>query len=505
MKRTVLLLIIIAFISKFIGFGREMVLSYFYGASSTSDAYIIALTIPTVIFAFIGKAISTSYIPMYNSIHKNFGTNQANLFTNNLLNVLSIISILIMSIGVIYTEPIVKVFASGFEGTTLTLAVKFTRISMMGIVFTAMIHIFKAYLNIKGNYIIPALIGLPMNIIIILSILISAQKSTMVLAYGILISVIAQLILLLPYIKIKGFNYKFFTKLSDRHIQKMLYLSIPIIIGVAVNDINKIVDKTIASGLSEGAISALNYAGQINGFVQGIVVTSIATVMYPLISKMAVQDNITGLKKTLAEAISWVNILIVPATIGSMILAQPLVEFLFGRGAFDERAVIMTKNSLFFYSIGMLGIGLREILSRPFFALQDTRTPMINASIGMVVNIILNLILSHYLGISGIALATSIAAIFTMVLMFISLRKRIGTFGIKSIIITFLKVLLASIIMAIVVTLSFNYINVMSKNFALILSILIGVLTYAITIYFLKIEVVEAIIYKVKLKKKSSK
>src|SRR5699024_3854161 len=172
-----------------------------------------------------------------------------------------------------------------------------------------------------------------------------------------------------------------------------------------------LVDRTIASRVVEGGITALNYANRLNGFIQGIFVLSISTALYPMISKMAAENNMQGLKKSVAEAISGINLLVIPATVGSMVFAEPVVMLLFGRGAFDSNAISLTTAALFYYSIGMLGFGLREVLSRAFYSLQDTKTPAINAAIAVVINIVLNIVLSKFMGIGGLALATSISAI----------------------------------------------------------------------------------------------
>src|SRR5690606_26414608 len=123
-------------ISKILGFGREITLSYFYGVSNISDAYLISSTIPTFVFALIGTGLAASYIPMYNKIAKEGGDLSANKFTNNLINLIIVGSTLIIIFTLIFTKPIVKLFASGFDNETLGLAVTFTRISILGIYFS---------------------------------------------------------------------------------------------------------------------------------------------------------------------------------------------------------------------------------------------------------------------------------------------------------------------------------------------------------------------------------
>lgn len=501
MKKTATLLMIITIFSKILGFGREITLSYFYGASNISDAYLISLTIPTVIFSFIGIGISTGYIPMYSNIQRQYGENEGNRFTNNLSNITIIICTIMIIFGLIYTEPIVKLFASGFEGETLDLSVKFTKISLFGIYFTGLMHIFTGFLQIKGNYIIPALVGFPLNFITIAAIFLSSKINILVLAIGSVIATTSQLLLLIPFIYKKGYRHRLGIDIKDEHIKKMLYLVLPIIIGASVNEINVLVDRTLASSIAVGGISALNYANKLNGFVQGLCVTPILTVMYPTISKMAAEDNIIGLKKTLTESISSVSLLVIPAIIGAMIFADPVVELLFGRGAFDNQAISMTSNALFFYSIGMLGFGLKNILSRAFYSQQDTKTPMINSAIAVLLNIILNIILSKYLGIGGLALATSISALFSTVLLFISFRKKVGSFGMKNITISIIKTLFASLIMGLVAKMTYNILfKYMGVNLTLIAAIIIGAAIYFVIIYFMKIDEVDSMVKAVKRK-----
>ncbi|HBG01454.1 MAG TPA: murein biosynthesis integral membrane protein MurJ, partial [Firmicutes bacterium] len=240
----------------------------------------------------------------------------------------------------------------------------------------------------------------------------------------------------------------------------------------SVNEFNVLVSRTLASGIAVGGISALNYAARLNGFVQGLFVVSITTVMYPMIAKMAAEGDLKGLKKSISEAISIINLLIVPTTIGAMVFAKEIVVLLFGRGAFTPEAIDMTANSLFYYSIGMIAFGLRAILTRAFYALQDTKTPMINASIAVVLNIALNLILSRYLGLGGLALASSIAATVSVFLLFGALRRKIGSFGLQEIGRSLAKICLVAVLMGFVALWSSNFLrHVFSQNAALLMAI----------------------------------
>lgn len=499
MKKTAVLLMILGILTKLLGFGRDIVLSYYYGVSGISDAYLISITIPTLILAIIGTGITTTFIPIYSEIEKNHGVLKADKFTNNIINLILVVCSFMVIIVLLFTGPVVKMFASGFSDEIMNLAIRFTRITIFSVYFACMIYILKGYLEIKNNFLIPAIMNIPLNLTVIASIVLSSIYGTDILAYGLIAGIGLQMAYQIPFAKKKGLNYTFVLDYKDKYVKKMMILSAPVIIGVSVNQINVLVDRTIASNIVIGGISALTYSNRFNLFIQAIFITSIATVMYPRISKMATENNIDSLKKTVTKAINSINLLVIPAAIGTMIFAKPIIVLLFGRGEFDIQAINMTASTLFYYSIGMIGFGLREVLSRVFYSLHNTKIPMINASIAVILNIVLNIILSNLMGIAGLALATSISAIFCTCLLFISLRNRIGSIGMKNITKSFLKIIFASLIMSINSKVCFVLLqNTITNNLALVLSIGIGVISYIICIYFSKIEFVDELVNEIR-------
>ncbi len=503
MKKTALIIMIITIFSKVFGFFRELVLSYYYGASAISDAYLISLTIPAVIFSFVGTGLSTGFIPMFSQIREKHGDEEANKFTSNIVNILLLISTVLVVFGLIFTEPIVKLFASGFKGETLAMAIRFTKLSLIGIYFTGTTYIYSAYLQLNNRFLTPALVGVPYNIIIIIAIAISSNRDPLFLILGSVLATASQLFILIPSIKRSGYMHKFKINLKDEHLKNLMIIALPVIVGVSVNQINTLVDRTIASGLVVGGISALNYANRLNGFVQGLIVAPVATVLYPSISKMAANDNLRGLKTAINEAMNSISILIMPITVGAMIFAEPIVKLLFGRGAFDANAIALTTSALVFYSIGMIGFGLRDILSRAFYSQQDTKTPMINGSIAVIMNIVLNIVLSRYLGIGGLALATSISAIFSTGLLILNLRRKIGALGLKKTVTTFAKIMVASLLMGLIAWLVYRFFaGRIVEEFALILAIVAGALAYFGIILNLKIDEVDSMINLIKTRLK---
>ena len=509
MKKTAFAIMLITIISKILGFGREIALSYFYGASTITDAYLISLTIPEVIFSFIGAGIGTGFIPMFSRIKHEQGSEVAKRFTNNLSNVLLVFCTCIIVASLLFTKPLVRIFASGFSGEVLQLTIHFTRVMIFAMYFTALIGIYSGYLRLHGSYLVPELTGLSFNVIMILSLLVSARTSITILVVGTLLARATNVFLMIPFVRRNGYRFESILLLRDDNLKAMVRIAWPVIIGTSMDQINFLLDRTLASGIAVGGVSALNYASRLRGFVYGLFAMSISSVMYPMIARMASERNMEGLKSSLAEAIGVINLMVMPATVGAIIFAEPIVNLLFGRGAFTPEAAAMTSSALQFYSLGMLAVGLREILARAFYALQDTRTPMINGLIAVVINITLNIVLSRFLGIGGLALATSIASIVATFRLFIELRRKIGGFGIKQITASFVKITIASVAMGSIAGVVYSYLGqTFGPNLSLIMAISTGALSYFVFIFFLRVPEVEytldSVMNRLRLRKEKS-
>ena len=501
-------LMIATLLSKVLGFGRELALASAYGASNYSDAFLVSLNIPTVIFSVIGTSLGTAFIPLYWDVNKNKGDEDALKFTNNVLNVVLSLCLIFSALGIIFAENIVRIFAVGFEAEVFNIAVFYTRIMLLGLMCLGMNYMMSAYLQVKENFVVPGLMAIPYNIILIATILISAKVNPNFLAVGALIGLSSQVLFQLPFAIKKKYKYKFTYDLKDEYLKKMFWLVLPVLAGVAVNQINAIVDKSLASTLVEGSISALNYGNRLVQFVLGLFIVSISTVIYPLLAKLSNEKNVKQFNKTISTSINTVILLVIPVSVGAISLAQPIVKLLFERGAFDSTATQMTVAALVCYSIGIIGFGLRDILGKVFYSLQDTKTPMINGALCMVLNIIMNItfITVFNFGHAGLALATSISSILCIILLLFNLYKKIGDFGIKDILKVLAKVLVISVIMAVAVKLSYVKLaavlggGFIQQSLTLMISVMVGVVIYGAGVYCAKIEETHTIIDKVKAK-----
>lgn len=497
--KTTILLMIITMLSKVLGFIREIILMNFYGLSYYSDVYITTMNIPIVMFAGIGTALATTFIPIYYEVYQEEGEKKSLEFVNNVFNIIIIITLALSILGFIFAKEIIGIFAIGFKDEKLILAIKFIRVMIVGIVFIAAKSIITAYLQIKDNFKIPGLIGLPYNIIIIISIVLSVKGNIYILAIGTLLAMLSQFMFQLPFAIKYGYKYKFYININDKNLKKMIHLVMPVFIGVAVTQINVMIDRTIASTLGEGSIAALNSANRLNEFVMGMFIATLASVIYPMLSKASSNKDNKVFFNSIKKSINSVVILVTPISIGAIVLANPIVKLLFERGAFDSNSTKMTSIALMFYSVGMLAFGIREILNKVFYSMQDTKTPMINGALSILINIIFNIILSRSMGYAGLAFATSISAIVCVILLFINLKRKIGYFEQDKIIKTIIKTIIAAIIMGIITYYSYNVLNnILGNDFiveviSLLAAVTIGAIMYGVLIILFKVEEINLI------------
>lgn len=497
----------VTFISKILGFARDVVLASSYGAGVVSDSYLMALNIPTVVFVMISTALATSFIPMYTEINENKGKDEALKFTSNVISIVLLISLAIIALGIIFTEPLVKLFAMGFEGERLALTVSFTKVFMLGVGFVGITYIVKSYLEINNRFVVTGLMPLPYNILILISIIISVKYGTKVLAIGTLIALFSQLLVQLPFAFKEGFKYKPSINLKDENLKKMALLIAPMLLGASVNQLNSLIDKNLASTLAAGSLSAMNYAYKLNIFVTGMFIASITSVVYPLFSRLTSSNNIEELKKAITTSINSVLLIIVPVSIGAFVLAEPIVQVLFERGEFSHDSTLVTAGVLAAYAVGMLATGVRDVLVRVFYSLKDTKTPMRNSIICVGFNIVFNIILIKYFGVAGLALGSSLSAIVAVVFLTINLRKQIGRFNGKLMVSTFIKTMTAGAVMALAVISSYNMIAGFHQKIALFGSIGIGAIVYGVMVFVLKVDACKYVIdiIKEKINRKKAK
>ena len=497
--RATVLLMIVTIVSKILGLFRDSVLASAYGTGKYAAVYSTANSISTILFAVIGTALATSLIPLYNKLASEDSTERAMGFLNSVVNLVVIVCLSIAGLGIIFAGPLVKVFAPGYQGDVYTLCVQYTRILLPSIVFVGLANIFTSYLQIKKRYVIPGFIGMPYSIIIIVSIYLSLKTSPMVLVIGTLIAISAKALFQLPFVYKEGYRYRPKINLKDPVMKDMMILILPVVIGVGANQINSIVDKSLASLLGTEVVASFSYAIKLYGFVQALFITSILAVIYPRLSSMIVSDRMDSFLNSLKKTMNVIIVALVPIIVGCIVLSRQIVEVLFQRNAFTSKDTTMTASILWIYVIGILAFALRDVLTRGFYSMEDSKTPMINSIISIVFNISLNLILVKPLGYKGLAIATAVSAYIGLLLFNRSMRKKIEGYSSRDNYIVFVKSLFAALIMGLGVKLVYGIVasslvgGLLFKLIALASAVGVGVIVYALIMHFLRVEEYEMI------------
>jgi putative peptidoglycan lipid II flippase len=480
-------------ISRLLGFVRETAIAYRFGTSAVTDAYLVAAVIPQILFMAFNDAVKTGFIPVYGEYHRQ---GEGNAFARTVYVLLGAILILTSFVLVLAAPLVVRLVAPGFGGETYGLTVAMSRILMPGLVFIGLSGLSAGLLHTKKNFVVPAIVAFPSNLIVIAAAIFFGVRFGIVgLAWGTFIGMITQFLIQVPAVARQGIFKR--DKLLWKHpgIKKMGVLLPPVILGGAALELKSVVDRVFGSLLPEGSIAALNFSNRIYLLPHSILILALLTVIYPTLVELHVEGKIGEFKDTLRQGIGLVIVSIFPMMVGLVVLRVEIVRLLFERGAFDVSATHSTAFALAFYSLGLVGVGWQLMMNRAFYAMKDTVTPMIVTIVLVVLNIFFNWILIGPLQHGGIALGTALSINIGTVLLGYLLRKKIGPFGGSRIFKTLWKSGLASLAMAAVVTVGRNYLTGggFSRQ-ALEIGILIGVgaAVYFAMIYLLGVEELQA-------------
>ena len=464
---------------KLLSFLETMLLAGVYGATSESDAFLIAYSIPTVLFVGIGTAINTIFIPTYTKYCETGKTTERR-FISNLITILGIGSIISSGLVIIFAEPIVHVFAVGFEGKQLEITIKMVRIMAFSMLPIALQNLFIGYLQLKNRFLDATIIPGVLNLVIVFFMLTVGRNNIYVLSASMVLGYLAALLLFLFSCYTEGFRYQPYLNLKEPYIKEIVLLVIPVFLSTGVSQINGIVDKTFASMLDIGYVSSLNYANKVNTIISTFSVSAFIAVLYPILARMADNESDKKFCQYVERNILFIIMLVLPMTIICLTSATEIVGLLFGHGKFKSDNVAVTAQCLKVYSIGFIGYTLRPFLIRVFYTCHDSKTPSKNTIIALIFNIVFNFLLFNRLKHIGLALATAMASNLTTIMLFIDLQKKRKNFSIKHLLVDFIKLLVAGAGM-LGVNLIFE--QFLKSNYAIIDLCIKGIME--ITVYFI--------------------
>lgn len=494
MGQTTIILMILTIISKIFGFVRESVMAAVIGAGDIKSIYVTATTIPDIMTYTVIVGIVAAYIPVYTKVRSEKGESEARDFTSNLLNILMIYGAIIFGLILVFAGPISKIFSPKLTGESLSLAKDFTRIMAISIFTFLYSAVIRGFLNAKGNFIDPVIPGIIVNIFVIGStILTGIFDKPYILIVGTLIGSILQFARF-PYVSYKlGYRHKRFVDFDNPYIKYMLAMMVPIIISSAANKISILVDKSMASAfLGIDSVAKIFYTENMLDFIVEVFTINIATITLPQIAKLANSGHISKMKEKTSSTLVLTMALVIPATLGMMALAHPIIRLIYERNAFSPADTNIVASLLISYGPYIVFISILKIFSNAFYAVGDSKTPLLVILSQQLINIILNILLVKVIGIDGIALATSISTLIGSLCLLVAYYKKFDKAETNEHIFSIIKISLASIIMVLLARLLFGFLeNITGSVLSLLIAVFISGITYLLAIIKVKIPVID--------------
>jgi putative peptidoglycan lipid II flippase len=483
------IVMIATLLCRILGLGREIVISNQFGAGIETDAFFVAFMIPNLLRSFLGEgALNTTFIPVFSDYLAYDDRKKSDAFASNVLNILIITLTTIILLGIWGAPLIVNIVASGFklEPEKYLLTIRLTKIMFPYIGFAAIAALFMAILNSFRQFFIPAFAPAMLNIgIISFALFYTTEMGIYSLALGVIIGGLAQALIHIPALVKKRFHYKLILNFQDPGMKILFHLLVPAMFGLAIDKINFVVDRIIASYLAHGSISALYYANRLMQFPLGVFGIALSIAILPTLSQHVAKEQYDKLKSSFSFGIKIISLFILPSTIGLIVLSHPIIKLFYEHGLFSSQDTNMTEIALVCYTIGLFATATLRLVISTFYALKDTRTPLRIGIFVVIFNIVLDLVLVRYLAHAGIALATSIAALLHLTILSISLNKKVNGIFLAGLSKFFWKICSASILMGIVCWIVAQYFgSILDLNVKIIqvgqvtISVILGLMVY---------------------------
>lgn len=452
--------------SRILGLVRDQVLAYYFGAGDANDAFRIASRIPNLVRdLFAEGAMSAAFVPSFTRQLTLQGRERSWRLASSVINALLLVTGVIVVLGMVFADPLVRLFASDFSEVPgkLELTIYLTRMVFPFLTLVAVAAVLMGMLNSLGHFFVPALSPATFNVAVIVMSLafipvsssIGIQPITIV-ALATLAGGVGQLVIQWPALVKEGFRYQPVLDLKDEGLHRVLLLMGPGTIGMAATQINVLVNSVLATGEGTGAVSWLDFAFRLMYLPIGLFGVSIATAATPAISRMVAEQDFRRIRSTLAHALGLMLFLNLPATLGLIILARPIVAMIFEHGNFTASDTIATAAALQLYAIGLVGYSIVRIISPTFYALGRSRVPVMVSAGSVVVNIVLSVMLVRAMGYRGLALSTSITAMVNATIQLVLLRREIQGLNGSQVAASAARVVMAALVMAVVTWGAYN-------------------------------------------------
>jgi len=445
-------------VSRVLGLVRDQVIAALFGAGDEMDAFVVAFRIPNLVRdLFAEGAMSAAFVPTFTAYLTRRGRADAWRLANNVLTMLTIITGIVVVAGIVFAAPLASMYARDYANVPgkLELTIRLTRVVLPFLTLVAIAAVAMGMLNSLHHYFVPALSPAMFNVatIVCAIALVPVMPAfgwprIMAIAIGALVGGVGLVALQWPALRREGFRFRPVLDAGDPGLRRVLTLMGPGTIGIAATQVNLFVNTLLATSQGTGAVSWLTYAFRLMYLPIGLFGVSIGTAVLPAVSRHAAENDLSGIRTTIRRGLSMMLTVNIPATIGLIVLAVPIVELLFERGRFTAADTHATATALRMYAVGLVGYSAARITSPTFYALGRPRVPVIVSICSIAVNVVCSVALVRVMGFSGLALGTAIAAVVNSAALVWLLRGTLDGIEGRRLATTSLKVVAAAAVMA---------------------------------------------------------
>ena len=490
-------------ISRVAGLVRDMVVAAVFGAGLVTDAFFVAFTIPNLLRRFFAEgSLTAAFVPTFTDVLQQEGTAEARRVVRICWTLLLLVLACVTLIGILSSPWLVKLIGYGFSGSAGKLALTdlLNRLMFPYIFFVSLVALFAGVLNVSGHFLLPALSPVMLNLAMIGSALVLApsfEQPIIALACGVLIGGAVQFAMQVPVLYRFGYDLRLDFNFRHTAVVKVARLMVPGILGVAIYQINVVVTRLLASFLQEGSVSWLYYGQRLFEFPQGVFVVSLAQALLPTMSRQAAAEDIDGFRESLRFALVLILLVTIPATLGLILCNQAVYSLFFMRGSFTSFDVAQAGLALAWYAPALLFVGISRVVVPSFYAMKDTRTPVLVSFWTLVVNVVAGLLLMQSMGHAGLALALTLASVFNAVVLTLLLSRRLGDLNLSTIFRPVVRMIPGLCLMAIVVALMLGQVDWMTRGpfgsrFVLLGSaVFCGCLVYVVSLWLFGVKEIQ--------------
>jgi len=491
-------------ISRVLGLIREQVFAALFGAGTANDAFVVAFRIPNLLRDLFGEgALSTAFVKVFTEYDQKGDIHRTWQLASIVLIFFGCLLSLLTLIAIFFSEPLVKLFVPEFMEVPgkMELTILLTRVMMPFLVFISLSSVVMGILNTRGKFFIPALASSFFNLGSIiggvsLSLLLPrwGYPAIVGMAIGTLFGGVLQFLIQIPSLKQTGFRFSFSLRFKNSGLIKIITLMIPAIIGLSATQINVFINTSFASSCQEGSVSWLQYSFRLVQLPIGIFGVAVGIAAMPLLSRHAAQGDKLGLKSTFVSSQTIVFCLTIPAAAGLFILAEPIIQLIFERGAFSQSDTIMTAQALSLYSLGLFAYSSNKVLVPVFYAIEKTIYPVIASFLAIITNIVFVTLTIDLFQHRAIALSMSVTMCVNFIFLNMILFKQLNGFNIRQLLVSLGKIVVATLCMAgFLITLkqhSSTYLqgSLLLSIASLFVLISSAVIVYAAALYIMKVE-----------------